>query len=265
MIRIQRGREPAELRAVRATELPRVRTIAALNRPTSKEIGGKYEVVKQMLWERQHHKCCYCEHLCQLGYHDVEHYRPKAEANRGAGFPTHGYWWLTWTWSNLLFSCPGCNRGGAKNSKFPLAAGSMPLIAEEAAPGNEVPLLIDPATESGGRHIQYRPFTKLGRQSWAPCGTTDKGRRSVADLMLNRPDLLELFGFHVRSHVEPVIQDLKAAIATGNAATVRQVWDDHMAPLVMPSRPYSLLSYDAIDHFIDPTVRQQWQLQLVKP
>src|SRR5205823_1718125 len=90
MIRLRRGREPGPLTAIRGTELPRVRGLAAAGGLTSDDIGKRYTEVKRPLWERQRHKCCYGEHICQLDYHDLEHYRPKARANRGPGFPTHG-------------------------------------------------------------------------------------------------------------------------------------------------------------------------------
>lgn len=49
------------------------------------------------------HKCCYCEQRVE-SYH-VEHYRPKSL-----------YWWLAYSWDNLLLICPACNT--AKLNKF---------------------------------------------------------------------------------------------------------------------------------------------------
>lgn len=90
MIPISRGPEPANLAAVRVAQLQLLR---ALGRPpVSKEIDG-YKVVGHELWAVQRHKCCYCERRIMKSFNDVEHYRPKASANRTPGSPDgHGYW-----------------------------------------------------------------------------------------------------------------------------------------------------------------------------
>jgi uncharacterized protein (TIGR02646 family) len=107
MIRITRGPEPANLVTIRNAQLAVLRTLG--REPTSKEING-YSVVAEDLWKAQHHKCCYCEQRIPKGFNDVEHYRPKAVAARQPGSnDTHGYWWLAFTWENLLFACPACN------------------------------------------------------------------------------------------------------------------------------------------------------------
>lgn len=218
-------------------------------------------MVKPELWARQHHKCCYCEHICQFGFHDVEHYRPKARAERGPGFSTHGYWWLAWTWSNLMFSCPACNRSG-KNDLFPLAPGSVALVAEEAPPLQEQPLLIDPAAESARSHIQYQPITKHGRPMWIPVGRTVRGRKTVVDLGLIRDELMELFESHANNFVMPVVERIQVAITVGNVGTIQQVWHEQAAPLVLPLRPYSMLSFDILDHHFPRSVRKRFGLEL---
>lgn len=155
MIPIQRGPEPQALRDARSHRLAKLRAIAAAREPTAKDIHG-YAVVAHDLWTAQGHKCCYCESQVQRGHNDVEHFRPKGRADRTPGCTqTHGYGWLAFTWENLLFSCPNCNRGKAKADRFPLAGGSTALLAEQQPPGQELPLLLDPATESGARHIQF--------------------------------------------------------------------------------------------------------------
>ncbi|MBM4075804.1 MAG: hypothetical protein FJ267_09195 [Planctomycetes bacterium] len=261
MIRIKRGLEPKSLAPVRATELVRVRAVAAIRQPSSDDVGDKYQVVKLELWQRQHHKCCYCEHICQFGFHDVEHYRPKARADRGPGFASHGYWWLAWSWSNLMFSCPGCNRSG-KNDKFPLTGGSVPLVAEQSPPAGEQPLLIDPAAESPRSHIQFKPVVINGRRMWLPTGVTERGRKTITDLDLDRDELRDLFTSHVEIFIMPVINRLNGAVAAGNKTTVRQIWNDEVEPLTLLQRPYSRLSFDVLDHHFPRHVRKQFALNL---
>jgi uncharacterized protein (TIGR02646 family) len=266
MIRLRRGREPRVLPAVRATELARVRALAAAGPPTSKDIGDRYTEVKKPLWERQRHKCCYCEHICQLDYHDLEHYRPKASANRGPGFPTHGYWWLAWTWSNLLFACPACNRSG-KNDDFPLAAGNAVLIAEQAPPGRETPLLMDPAAENPIPHIQFRPVTMNGKRRWIPFARNGsvRGATTIRVLNLDRPDLLELYETHANDHVLPAITAVRTAIAGGVQSTVQEVWADRVLPLLTPTRPYVALSFDIVAFEVGLGLRRRWHLHLPRP
>jgi hypothetical protein len=97
MIRIARSAEPIELVSVRDDRLAAARV--ALD--TNAEITFRdYDIVKSDLAAMQYNKCCYCEKREeQAKYRDVEHYRPKST-----------YWWLAWTWENLLFACVDCNR-----------------------------------------------------------------------------------------------------------------------------------------------------------
>ena len=53
-------------------------------------------------------KCGYCEKKLLDASKPIEHYRPK----RG------GYYWLAYSWDNLLLSCAECNT--AKGNKFPI-------------------------------------------------------------------------------------------------------------------------------------------------
>jgi hypothetical protein len=113
VIRIERRTEPGELAGARERGLAAARE--ALRTGARLELSG-YDVAKAALADMQHGKCCYCEKREeQPKYRDVEHYRPKVT-----------YWWLTWSWDNLLFSCMDCNREH-KRDQFPLAAsGSRP-------------------------------------------------------------------------------------------------------------------------------------------
>jgi uncharacterized protein (TIGR02646 family) len=52
-----------------------------------------------------HNKCCYCELFVRTSTGHIEHYRPKSI-----------YWWLAYSWDNLLFICPTCN--SIKRNKF---------------------------------------------------------------------------------------------------------------------------------------------------
>src|SRR5262245_54535333 len=124
-----------------------------------------YKEQRQFFLDLFHGKCAYCEAKIVLDQHkgDVEHYRPKGgvtdendkpieiDDGRGGKQPHQGYYWLAYSWRNLLPSCIACNRPDAsgdhrvgKWNRFPVAgkhASTPAKIAEEK------PLLLSPLLE----------------------------------------------------------------------------------------------------------------------
>lgn len=220
MIRVTRGDEPPGLATTRESKL---RDLRALNRePTSDEVTGYRKDTVEILWERQHHKCCWCEgNPVEHGYKDVDHYRPKAEADRSPGcVEVHGYWWLAFNWDNLLFACQVCNRSH-KRVRFPLQVGSTALRAEEKAPGREQPLLLDPAhlTIHPATHIEFVLDPASENCKAQARGGSVMGYWSFDQVLkLNRDELLEIRSDHIRQNVLP---DLRAlAVALGKLGQV---------------------------------------------
>lgn len=70
----------------------------------------KYNDVLIKLKSLYCNKCAYCEAKVEQGH--VEHYRPK-----------FSYYWLAYSWDNLLYCCPTCNQ--FKGSHFGIS-GTMP-------------------------------------------------------------------------------------------------------------------------------------------
>jgi uncharacterized protein (TIGR02646 family) len=68
--------------------------------------------VKKALVDQYHHKCAFCEQKVEQ-FH-VEHFRPKAD-----------YYWLAFSWDNLLLSCPTCNQH--KDTNFACTLGQTSL------------------------------------------------------------------------------------------------------------------------------------------
>ncbi|WP_224366952.1 HNH endonuclease [Hyalangium versicolor] len=270
MIRIHRGVEPAALTTARASELPRVQALAATRPPTQDDIGGRYKVAHDALWNAQHYKCCYCESREQSKRNDVEHFRPKSQADRRPGSHVdHGYWWLAWTWENLLFSCRNCNQYPAKSGKFPLAEGSAVLQQRQLPPGQERPLLIDPAAESGIEHIQFvwmpHGVAKTGKWLPRPRNGSRRGAWSIRVCQLDRPDLLDLYGQHVEQNVMPMVEDLRVTMRGGSNAGVQRQWSRTLLRLLNPAQLYIGLSHDVLDHFIPAVVRKKHTLDLRLP
>jgi uncharacterized protein (TIGR02646 family) len=262
MIQVPLGVEPTSFANTRNDELTRVRALGRT--PKQIDLGDKYTDAGNLKWEAQSFKCCYCELLEQRKRNDVEHYRPKAAASRVPGHSdTHGYWWLTWSWDNLFFSCRNCNQHPAKGIQFPLDSGSEALIAEQAAPGKERPLLVNPATEDGTDHIRYepRPMPSGGEKWWPlPRNGSERGRWTIKVCQLDRWDLLTRYTTHVDTVVREEVKDMTEAFASNDQVTVARAWDRAKRRLLSPSMPLVGLSYDALDHLIPSASRTQWGL-----
>ncbi|AGP39265.1 HNH endonuclease [Sorangium cellulosum] len=276
MIRIHRGAEPDELRRVRLERLPELARIARTRPPRSEEIDG-YRIAAGPLWRAQNFKCCYCERKIPKLYNDVEHYRPKASATREPGSQDrHGYWWLAFTWTNLLFACPSCNRTG-KNDRFPLDAGSVALVAKEAPPGKEKPLLLDPAEHHGIEHIEFvfgvipARATSAGvppgwsaRKHWWPRarGGSLTGDWTIRVCGLDSSEHIELYDDHVDKEARPAARDLEEALKRRRDVTA--AFDQAMR-LLQPGKPFMGLSYDALRLLVPGDALAPWNLAWPEP
>jgi uncharacterized protein (TIGR02646 family) len=248
MIRITRGTEPTKLGDIRNAQLAVLRALG--REPTAKEING-YSIVAEDLWKAQHHKCCYCEQRIPKSFNDVEHYRPKTVAARQPGSnDTHGYWWLAFTWENLLFACPACNRSN-KNSKFPLAEGSSALIAEDLLPGQERPLLLDPgSTLNPVEHIEFI-YTTVGlagtpKHWWArPRNNSLLGNFTIDICGLNSSEQRELREDHYNQIVTPQTRAINAAVTSADIPRLTQEFHRALG-LIQPRNVFVGLTYDAL-------------------
>ncbi len=268
MIRMDRGAEPAILLQVRIDELARVGSIAANKAPTSDEIGVRYSVVREELWKSQFYKCCFCDFKVQHPYNDVEHYRPKAEADRMPGSADKsGYWWLAWTWENLMFSCAPCNRSH-KRGLFPLRTGSTPLAAHQMPPGKEIPLLIDPFFEDPIDHIQFRLMCVRGREHWLPFPRSGsiKGATTIKVAGLDQPRLIDHYDEHIEHYVMPRIQNIRIALLNKNLDLIKNAWNEETKQPLHVRLAFAALSYDALDQLLVPeTIRLRHDLVLKRP
>jgi len=253
MIEIARPPEPAALALVRGEKLAAARDAVA--RGIEVDFNG-YDIVKEELFAMQHRKCCYCEKLEeQAKYRDVEHYRPKAR-----------YWWLAWTWENLLFACMDCNRE-QKRDRFPLSPGDTLLLAEQAPPGAERPLLLDPSDPSVDptHEIEFRRERVLGRERWVPRGVTARGRKTIDVCGLDRPNLLDLYADHVLHQVRTKLEGFFAARTAGDTQAVFQAWERAKRGLLARERPFRALSHDALNVLVPAEHRAHHRLILERP
>jgi hypothetical protein len=127
-----------------------------------------------------HGKCAYCEtRVARFDYH-AEHFRPKGAVTfRGKGkknlekakckddngidVPHPGYFWLAYSWRNLLPSCGFCNTSKGKKTQFPVkadyvgpyVAAGAPLPDEVALDATEEPLLLHPFRDNPREHLVF--------------------------------------------------------------------------------------------------------------
>jgi uncharacterized protein (TIGR02646 family) len=255
LIRVVRVPEPSNLAAARAVGL--VAAASAIAKGAKIKFVD-YDVVKADLAKMQHNKCCYCEKREeQAKYRDVDHFRPKSP-----------YWWLAWSWDNLLFACIDCNRE-FKRDLFPHDSGSTPLRTHQPPPGQEVPLLIDPVTAVGApdptAEIVFRRERVSGVERWVPRGTTLRGRQTIEVCGLDRPSLLDLYATHVIDFVRPRLKGLFEAVTAQNPRAVVVEWSSATRALFAPTQPFRALSYDAVEVLVPGKVRADYSLSLVRP
>lgn len=141
-----------------------------------------HKKVKETLVKAQYDKCCFCEKIVEIGEGDVEHFRGKGgyKQKEGDKLGKPGYYWLAYTWDNLLFSCKTCN-SSYKQSFFPL---SNPTTRAKSHHDNlkiEEPLFIHPAKENPEKYIEF-----IGSSPRAINGNV-KGQKTIDRIGLRRP------------------------------------------------------------------------------
>jgi uncharacterized protein (TIGR02646 family) len=152
----------------------------------SQPFRGEFQKgLKRSLRKLFNEKCAYCESKINPAATtgDLDHFRPKSGA-RGydKNFSTEHYWWLTYEWNNLYYSCPVCNR--YKATWFPLNSEPAKIRATyKEIIQKEKPLLIDPCNDEPNKHLT---FDKEGNA----IPLTEKGKVTIEILKLNREDLV---------------------------------------------------------------------------
>lgn len=258
MIRVHRGPEPEQLKGIREAALAQLRPDGPAKR---KDLPTGYQQVKGDLHAAQHQKCAYCESEEQSERNDVEHFRPAVEAKRSPGSAeTRGYWWLAYTWENLLFACRNCNQAGAKGSLFPLSEGSGVLSPEQPPPGDEQPLLIDPGSESGVDDIEFFEDGVLG---WSPRARNGslRGDVSIKVLKLRRQGLLVRYRKHVE-YLRPWIAPIERALDCNDVAALTAAWQSFVDQHLVPRALYAGLSRDVLASLVPEPDRTRLGLVL---
>jgi uncharacterized protein (TIGR02646 family) len=258
MIPIRRGEEPEALRTSRRWRLARARF--AHHAGVAQSFEG-YNV-SAVLWERQHHKCAYCEApLRSPSNQPTEHFRPKAR-----------YWWLAWSWENLLLACSTCNDAAHKGDRFPLEPGSPALAPLDMDVSQERALLLDPARDDPQQHIEYQ----LVGARWMPVARdgSQRGDETIRILGLDEvPGILDQCRDHVRHVLMPAIERVEEGLrmadeARGDAEqeqalfTVNQHrwWPLVQRHVVNQRAQHRALSWHVLDHHFPRSRRRAYRL-----
>jgi uncharacterized protein (TIGR02646 family) len=195
------------------------------------------KAVKAKLEDRHHGKCCYCETLIPKPYAHphVEHWRPKSSSRqvRGKKRIWPGYYWLAYSWDNLLWSCFFCNSTN-KDDLFPLVNPAARARHHGMRVEDEMPAILKPDGDKDPRdHITFR-----GDQ---PFGLTPLGRKTVKVLGLDSPK----HGLR-HDHLEKIkkARELSIDLVVSVEPKLRQHAEhfrDFVEEAVRPEKPYSAM------------------------
>ena len=213
----------------------------------------RHPQVKMALERLFHAKCAYCETpLAEVGW-NVEHYRPKALVAERPDHP--GYYWLTYTWTNLVPACEPCNQrrkdpphwdapsGGATGGK----AAQFPVDDERKRamkPGDplslELPYLLDPCEDEPSWYIRFDPQGNIEAIDDDPFGA-----ETIRICHLWRYRLTRRRAKVIARMVE--LLELRAdAQTSGNVVVVRRV-DELIARQIAPDAEHAGVSRAVLD------------------
>jgi hypothetical protein len=196
--------------------------------------------IKAALKKAQNNKCCFCEKNQVEEYGAVEHFRPKGgykKDRKEKSLTKPGYYWLGYTWENLLFVCSFCNTT-YKGNLFPLVNESKRVRSHHGDVSLEDPYLIDPTIIDPRDHIYFdnelvRWKTEYGKQTISICGLD---RESLND---ERRELIE----NIKSRIVTVVNEKHM-----NPADVKEA-KTFLRNAVSPSAPYSATAIDYLKQF----------------
>ncbi len=236
-----------------------------------------YDGGKNVLFLKQHKKCAFCERRAVLSANSLEHFRPKGAAWRHLPGETPprvepGYWWLTWTWENHLFSCHACN-SGFKQNYFPLGSGSVtlsgpaaPYTRKRLQPAHtqtvvEASLLVDPATEDPLDHIEWRPVNPKHAKrlwKWSPTGLTEKGDATIRALgLLHQADIV---GTHLRDNVLARTDNICTLVDGGQHTQALALWHALAKDVVRSDCDLAGPTWNALHYLVDDARRHSASL-----
>jgi len=139
---------------------------SAYNDGKSDDIGSLKWTLKQIY----HEKCAFCESYIKNNFGDIEHFRPKNSSDKKTEKcdKSHSYYWLAFSWDNLLPCCSRCN--GKKSNCFDIKGKRVKYEKEELADlhnkieqynKDEEPKLLHPEYDSFESDIRFSKYGEI--------------------------------------------------------------------------------------------------------
>ena len=143
--------------------------------------NDKAKSVKNILKKIYNNKCAYCEDTLLNKYGHIEHYRPKSL-----------YFWLAYSWSNLLPICEMCNI--AKSNYFNILGERSKYNNEKLKDLHNKAIDYNKEEKPKILHPEYDKFEKnvLFSTNGKILSKNDRVKYTVRICKLNRSDLLIL-------------------------------------------------------------------------
>jgi len=172
---------------------------------------GKTDNIDSLKWTLKqiyHNKCAFCESDITNDFGDIEHFRPKNgnEDKIKKCDNTYSYYWLAFSWDNLLPSCNRCN--GKKTNCFDIEGERVSYIEETELKDLhyttkeyndlEKPKLIHPEYDTFEDKINFDDKGEI-------CSTNERVLYTVKICDLNRPNLAK----ERQDIVDDFVNDLK--------------------------------------------------------
>lgn len=210
---------------------------------------------KKYLAKMSYGKCWYSESHDPQSFFDVDHFRPKGEAQRvDGGLKDGGYPWLAFDWDNFRYSAGRSNRLSTdedtdltvgKGSWFPLCPGSPVADWGNRDTISERPILLDPTNPHDMRLLLVGALGSI--EPSATCVGTNRERvaKSAMYYGLNLPLLTEARSKvmrEIQEMVEILLQTVAAADAVPLAADLLPVPQqaDLITSKTMPNSAFAL-------------------------
>ncbi|MGK4567047.1 hypothetical protein [Flavobacterium sp. 3HN19-14] len=166
-------------------------------------------------------KCAYCEAICKA---EIEHYRPKKAISDDAAH--NGYYWLCYSWSNLVPSCRYCNTEGGKGNKFPIinasrrvssppfSFGKLDIAKCQASASpllDEEPYLLHPEIDKHPEaYLSFEPSDDKNGVSILGIDDKGRGKKTIEICNLNREDLrlkrLKDVYYHMKHEINRIFE-----------------------------------------------------------
>lgn len=180
--------------------------------------------VKEKLEELFAGKCAYCEsRFRHVSPEDVEHWRPKGAVVLEDGSERKpAYFWLGATWTNLLSSCPDCNRRrrqedvrdpvneqSGKKDYFPVDEEADRWTHFDQPDRNgEVALLLDPCSDSPEEFLTVDDDAVVHEKHPADTLENRRAQQSIDIYGLNRSALVDERKKHF-DRVQALLHDIR--------------------------------------------------------